>query len=100
MKLLGNQSSLSITTELSDNSILLEPREDFDSCIIGVCGDGGAIYDSEKIIDVLIEEYRAGSVFDDETEEGLFEIALDHYCYNIIGSFFGGDVVNPTYTEI
>ena len=100
LKLLGSQSSQSIISELSDFAMVIEPRENFDLCIIGVCGEGGAIYDADKVLDTLVQDFRQDPTLEGETTEAVYEIALEHYCYNILGSYFGGNSINPTFTDL
>ena len=67
---------------LFDDVLLLEPRSDFDKCIIGVVSrfhDRFVLYSKACIISTLMEE-------DDEDAR---ESALEHFEFNIIGGWVG-----------
>lgn len=79
---------------LNKKALLLEPREQFDDCIIGACEKTGrAIYSVDKIIDVLVhnalldlaESPPAESV---EMDDIVLE-AYEHYYYNMIRFYVG-----------
>lgn len=66
--------------EFVEEYIRLEPREDFDPCIVGVgrrFTDTVLIYSTQKIVDMLVAQ---GS----DPEE-----ADEHFEYNIIGGWLG-----------
>ena len=64
---------------MSEDALLLEPRERYDSCIIGATYDGEKIiYDAIKIIEALIEE-------DEMTEDE----ATEYFEFNILGAYLG-----------
>ena len=67
--------------DLNEDALLLEPAY-FDDALIGIASLGAthvALYSLNKVIDLLIEN------------EGLSEEdALEHYEYNMVGSY-GGD---------
>jgi hypothetical protein len=72
-------------TELSvyygENLLFLDPAEDFDRCIVGIgvsCGhDAVVIYDTDKIIDVLMSQNMSQ------------EDAYEYMEYNILGAYMG-----------
>jgi hypothetical protein len=79
---------------LNEKALLLEPREEYDACIVGVCEKSGrAIYSVDKIIDVLVhnsmldlaESPPAESVMMDD----LVLEAEEFYYYNIAGAHMG-----------
>jgi hypothetical protein len=56
--------------------MLLEPRSEFDSCVVGVCYDNDkAIYDTELVLETLMRIYELNR-----------EDALDWFEYNILRS--------------
>ena len=67
--------------ENGEETLLMEPRSEYDECIIGVgarFNDGPlAIYGVERILEVLMR--------DEVDEEG----AMEHFEYNIIGGWNG-----------
>jgi hypothetical protein len=70
---------LDIKDYVSEDALLLEPRERYDSCIIGATYDGEKIiYDAIKIIEALIEE-------DEMTEDE----ATEYFEFNILGAYLG-----------
>ena len=81
---------------INENALFLEPREEYDQCIMGVDEKSGRIiYSVEKILDTIVdglmlyyaehpEESRETIDHDD-----LYERAIDDYHYNIIGSDLG-----------
>jgi hypothetical protein len=70
---------LDIKDYVSEDALLLEPRERYDSCIIGATYDGEKIiYDAVKIIEALIEE-------DEMTEDD----ATEYFEFNILGAYLG-----------
>jgi hypothetical protein len=67
-------------------ALLLEPREQFDPCIIGLGQRGHAtfaIYDREKVIEALTEDVDPDDMDDAE------ESAVEHFDFNILGSWMG-----------
>jgi hypothetical protein len=68
--------------EYGEEALLMEPRADYDDCIIGVGSrfhDGPlAIYSVERILAVLMRE---GVAYEEEAQE-LFD-------FNVIGGWFG-----------
>ena len=97
LKLLGVQSLPSIISQLHTEAIVLEPRDSFDPCIIGVDGDGRAIYDACKIVNHLHEEIlECKDEYD--PEDCTYSIAVEHYYYNIECAYFG--TMTPLYTEL
>jgi len=81
---------------INENALFLEPRKDYDQCIIGVDEKSGRIiYSVSKILDVIVhdsmlyfakhpEENRETIDHDD-----LYDNAMDYYSRNIIGSHMG-----------
>ncbi len=63
--------------QLSSQALLLEPRKDYDKCMVAT-KDGRAVYSRRKVIKVLMK--RDGMDADDATE--FFE-------YNIEGAYMG-----------
>lgn len=61
--------------------LLLEPRELFDPCLIGVASQAGgvfaAIYDEEALVKAL---QATGMSHED---------AVEHYCFNVSGGYVG-----------
>jgi hypothetical protein len=90
-----------IEFDLVDEALVLEPREIFDSCIIGVCEDTGkAIYSADKIIEALARDYM--EIYQPENAEKLeieitqpiseqeaYEMAQEWYGYNIESAYMG-----------
>ncbi len=81
---------------INENALFLEPREEYDQCIIGVDEKSGRIiYSVSKILDVIVHNsmlYYAehpgekGATID---HDDLYLEASEHYYYNIIGSDLG-----------
>ena len=70
---------LDIKDYVSEDALLLEPRERYDHCIIGATYDGTKIiYDAIKIIEALVED-------DDMTEDE----AVEYFEFNILGAYLG-----------
>lgn len=70
---------------LDENALLIDPREQFDSCVIGVCDKSGrAIYSVKKIMNSLINEFMN----DDSSLEykEAYTMAREHYIYNILNT--------------
>lgn len=75
----GDKMILDIKDYVSEEAILLEPRDRYDSCIIGATYDGEKIiYDAVAIIEALVEE-------DEMTEED----ATEYFEFNILGAYMG-----------
>ena len=65
--------------EFQEGTLLLEPRNQFDRCLVGVCYfTGRAIYDFNKIIQVIMSQDTDEGLTDDEK----FLNAIDHFNYN------------------
>ena len=68
--------------EYGDGALLMEPRQDYDDCIVGIGGrfhDGPlAIYSVERVLAVLMR--------DDEVDE---EMAMEWFDFNVIGAWNG-----------
>jgi len=64
---------------VGDEALLLEPRDQYDKCIVGSTYHGDCIvYDANLVIQSLI------------TDQGMTEEeALDWFEYNVIGSYMG-----------
>lgn len=76
---------------------MLEPRDDFDLCIIGVDGSGRAIYDANKIVNHLHQEIlECEDVYD--PDDCTYTMAVEHYYFNIECAYFG--TMTPLYTEL
>ena len=95
LKLLGVQSLPSIISQLDTQALVLEPREDFDPCIIGVDGEGRTIYDANKIVDHLHQEILEGEY---DPEDCTYTMAVEHYYFNIECAYLG--TMTPLYTEL
>ena len=67
---------------------LIEPREEFDKCIIAVSGDR-AIYDRDKIIHAMMNLW----CFDH------YDDALDYFYFNIFSAFAGDDEEDPIFAQ-
>lgn len=64
---------------VDDEALTLEPRDQFDKCIVGVTYNGDkVVYSAELVIQALME--------DSEMTE---EEALDYFEYYVIGSYMG-----------
>lgn len=56
-----------IPQNLKDGTVLLEPREDFDPCIIGYCDEKGRLeYSYEKVVEMFMS--REGWSIDEAVE--------------------------------
>lgn len=70
---------LDITDYVSEDALVMDPRERYDSCIIGATYDGDkVIYDANKGIQKLMDE-------DGMSEEE----AVEYFEYNILGAYMG-----------
>ena len=66
---------------LADHDDEILCADGFDEAIIGVCHVGSntiALYDLEKCIEILMRD-----------DEMTYEDALDHFYYNVLGSYVG-----------
>jgi hypothetical protein len=76
--------------------LLLEPREMYDQCILGVVdrfNDRFVLYSRACIIESLTDEgVREGQDYDDAREQ-----AMEHFEFNIIGSWVGD--ATPAFIE-
>jgi hypothetical protein len=64
---------------LDDDAMVMEPREQFDKCIIGVTYYGDkVVYSTEMILQALMED-----------NEMTDEEALEYFEYNVIGAYVG-----------
>ena len=81
---------------INENALFLEPREEYDQCIIGVDEKSGRIiYSVEKILDAIV--HNSMLYFAEHPEENretidhddLYLEASEHYYYNIVGSHVG-----------
>ena len=70
-----------IAEQYGEELLFLDPPEQFDSCIIGVanrCGmDYVVVYDEAKIVEALMSDGMSE------------EQALEHFDFNIAGSYVG-----------
>jgi hypothetical protein len=70
---------------LFDELLLMEPRETFDPCIIGVVrrfNDRFVLYSHSCVIEALVEP-------DDDSDQDPREAALEHFEFNIVGGWVG-----------
>ncbi len=64
---------------VDEGALLMEPREQYDKCIVGVTYYGDKfVYDANLVIQSLITD-----------QEMTEEEALDWFEYNVIGSYMG-----------
>ncbi len=68
-----------------ENTLYLEPREIYDKAIL-CCDNGVLVYSADKIIELLIENFRQTHNGDEETLE---QDAMDYFYFNIEGSYVG-----------
>jgi hypothetical protein len=71
--------------EAFDGLLLLEPRSEYDRCIVGVAErfhDRFVLYDRSCVLDVI-----AAGIPD--SEEDKFEQAIEHFEFNVIGGWVG-----------
>ena len=72
-------------TEKTHEPLLLEPREVFDQFLIGLEYEGKKfIYNGDQILEYLIQEAKEAQ----DTEDPELN-ALDHFHFNILGSYMG-----------
>lgn len=74
-----------------DEILLLEPRSQFDPCLVGLVErfhSRFALYSRKAVISAIAEEEVLEN--DDESEEDVATNALEHYEFNIIGGWVGG----------
>ena len=68
---------ISTKVQVPDGTLLLEPQEMYNPCLVGICHQAGnyvALYSRTKVIQALIDD---GLSEDD---------ALEHYDFNVSGS--------------
>ena len=79
--------------ERFDGLLLLEPRSEFDQCILGVAerfNDRFVLYSRKCVIDQLVmDEEPSVAAEADEDQQDPHESAMEHYSFNILGSFVG-----------
>lgn len=70
--------------------LLLEPREQFDPCLVGLAErfhSHFAVYSRKAVISAIAEEEMLDQ--DEESDEDVATNALEHYQYNIVGGWVG-----------
>lgn len=70
--------------------LFLEPRAQFDPCILGICRRFNAsfiVYDEDAVIEALAEE--ASDIDDEDEVRDPMEVAREHYEFNIVGGWVG-----------
>lgn len=75
-----HEKAIAYMDEYVDEYLRLEPREDFDPCIVGVgrrFNDTVLIYSTQKILDMLVAQGM-------DPEE-----ADEHFEFNIVGGWLG-----------
>lgn len=73
-----------------EGTLLLEPRERFDACLIGRCASTGkAVYSADKILATLMEDMSDIDEDQEVSEGDLHERALEYFDYNILSSYVG-----------
>ena len=64
----------------------------FDDAIIGMCESFGnnivVAYDKERCIEILMDEF-AQDINEDEDDEDLYTMAVEHFDFNVAGSYVG-----------
>ncbi len=81
--------------EFQEGTLLLEPRNQFDPCLVGVdYFTGRAIYDFNKIIQVIMSEETDEGLTDDEK----FLNAVDHFNFNF--DYKDNDRLTPIYLSL
>jgi hypothetical protein len=80
--------------ERFDGLLLLEPRSEFDQCILGVAerfNDRFVLYSRKCIIDQLTMDEETSVAAESEAcpDCDPREAAYEHYSFNILGSFVG-----------
>jgi hypothetical protein len=66
--------------------LLMEPRSQFDKCVVGLgfrFSDAFVVYDQKCVLDAI-----ASDITDDEDEDSMVS-ALEHFSFNILGSWVG-----------
>ena len=79
-------------TEQFEGLLLMEPREQYDRCIIGVVqrfNDRFVLYDRKCIIDVIVAEIQSDPDYMDEPDYDAQTQAEEHYSFNIVGGYVG-----------
>jgi hypothetical protein len=80
-----------IAHKLHPEALLLEPKETYNSCIVGVSEDKRAIYSANLIVNVLyneiVQEKKDSHSYDSSKEADYLTTAIEHYYHNIEGSF-------------
>lgn len=84
-----------ILAALDPESLLMEPRETYDCCIIGITNDKRAIYSANKVVEIIhkdmVQFYKENpdQLFEtDGEEEDLLMMSIEHYYYNVEGAYF------------
>ncbi len=62
------------------DTLFLEPRTLYDPAVVRCSGEGVLVYSADKIIDLLVEYFRATG---DEDEETLWDEAAQYFYFNI-----------------
>lgn len=60
--------------------VLLEPRAVYDEFLLGTAECGSTVYDKDKILEYLIQEYMTTEDVDEETSHTM---AIEWFDYNI-----------------
>lgn len=85
-----------IAHKLHPEALLLEPRETYNSCIVGISEDKRAIYSANLIVNVLydliVQENKENRSYDHSKEVDYLTTAIEHYYHNIEGSFMKNSI--------
>ena len=60
--------------------VLLEPRCEYDTFLVGISEDNSAVYDKDKILEYLTQQYMTESDVDRDTG---FIMAVEWFDYNM-----------------
>ena len=78
--------ALKKTVNVTSDTLFLEPRTLYDPAIVRCSGDGVLVYSADKIIDLLVEDFRATW---DKNEKTLWDEAAHYFYFNIEPAHMG-----------
>lgn len=82
------ERALSVIDTMADQGeemLLMEPRERFDKCLVGVCrrfNNTFALYSYSRVIEVLAED-------SDPEDDDPYTSAMEFFEFNVVGGWLG-----------
>lgn len=83
---------IALAEDSEDEILLLEPRDEYDRCIVGIVERFNSVfvvYSKKCVLDYLISEITGDAAPDDDVDFPPDLQALEHYQFNIVGGWLG-----------